>query len=351
MKNILYLLVLVLSLSGSSSCCIFKEVKKRPQREKESLPQEQNAVAKLTVNEEEQKLILKIDSLSLQIQKLVANTPQILGKQVDSLQQQVQYLQLKLTASEQHHKMTSDSLGILKAKIRSLFSITNNTAKRITHQKKSYDCYIVDLAESDVKLYWKNKEGRPLLNLQNLSKMIEAEQDQLVFATNAGMYTPQHKPQGLFVKDGKVLRPIDRQKNKFGNFYMEPNGVFMIDTSNHARIVKTTAYNGALAKRTNYATQSGPMVVVAGKINPIFKKDSRHFNIRSGVGIINSTKIVFIISNQKVTFHEFASVFKDIFKCPNALYLDGAISEMYLPELGRFQDGGNFGPIIGIKKR
>lgn len=43
--------------------------------------------------------------------------------------------------------------------------------------------------------------------------------------------------------------------------------------------------------------------------------------------------------------------FKEKLKCTNALYLDGAISETYLPEIGRFQNGGNFSSMIAITKK
>lgn len=41
-------------------------------------------------------------------------------------------------------------------------------------------------------------------------------------------------------------------------------------------------------------------------------------------------------------------MFKDKLHCKDALYLDGAISKMYLPELGRYDLGGDFGAIIGV---
>jgi uncharacterized protein YigE (DUF2233 family) len=89
---------------------------------------------------------------------------------------------------------------------------------------------------------------------------------------------------------------------------------------------------------------------VNGDINPNFKKGSTNVNIRSGVGYMSSSKVVFIISNEEINFYDFAKVFKDCFGCTDALYLDGAISQMYLPEIGRYDSGGNFGGIIGIIK-
>ncbi|MEO1653305.1 MAG: phosphodiester glycosidase family protein, partial [Bacteroidota bacterium] len=81
-----------------------------------------------------------------------------------------------------------------------------------------------------------------------------------------------------------------------------------------------------------------------------FTPGSHNKYIRSGVGVISPNQIVFIISRQPVNFYDFARIFRDYFKCKNALYLDGAISKMFLPEIGRFDLGGEFGPMIGIIK-
>ena len=86
------------------------------------------------------------------------------------------------------------------------------------------------------------------------------------------------------------------------------------------------------------------MLVIDGQIHPKFKAGFENLNIRSGVGVLGPNKVVFVISNSMVNFYDFAGLFRDHFKCANALYLDGAISEMYLPELGRLQDGGHFRP-------
>jgi uncharacterized protein YigE (DUF2233 family) len=49
---------------------------------------------------------------------------------------------------------------------------------------------------------------------------------ELLFATNAGMYTRDNSPKGLYVEKGKELVPIDLKMNKPGNFYLQPNGCF-----------------------------------------------------------------------------------------------------------------------------
>ena len=93
------------------------------------------------------------------------------------------------------------------------------------------------------------------------------------------------------------------------------------------------------------------MLLKDGIINDKFTPGSSNLNIRNGVGVIDSTHVVFVISNQRVNFHDFASLFKDEFGCTNALYLDGAISEAFIPGLARPEEGRSLGPIIGIIKK
>lgn len=81
-----------------------------------------------------------------------------------------------------------------------------------------------------------------------------------------------------------------------------------------------------------YGTQSGPMLVINGKIHPKFTFLSKNTNIRNGIGVIKdgqNEKAVLVISEGKVNLYEFALLFQFLFKCDNALYLDGAISKAY----------------------
>ena len=58
------------------------------------------------------------------------------------------------------------------------------------------------------------------------------------------------------------------------------------------------------------------------------------------------------INSQNTNFFDFASIFMDIFSCKNALYLDGAISEMYLKDHeNSIIGGGRFGSLIYVKRK
>jgi uncharacterized protein YigE (DUF2233 family) len=68
------------------------------------------------------------------------------------------------------------------------------------------------------------------------------------------------------------------------------------------------------------------------------------------VGIVDG-KAVFVMSEQPVTFHEFAAYFRDQLKCQDALYLDGSISSLYSHSLGRNDQRGQLGPILGVVRK
>jgi uncharacterized protein YigE (DUF2233 family) len=204
--------------------------------------------------------------------------------------------------------------------------------------------FTVDPKTSDIELFWKNDKSEIIKNFQNLKNFIENKGKHLRFAMNAGMFMEDYSPLGLFVQKQKTIRKLNTATGTT-NFYMKPNGVFYITTNKIARICKTSAY--ADDGTVNFATQSGPMVLIDGNINSEFKKGSQNINIRNGVGILPNNRVIFVISIDLVNFFDFAEYFKNK-GCTNALYLDGAVSEMYLPEKNWKQMDGDFGVIIGI---
>ena len=132
-----------------------------------------------------------------------------------------------------------------------------------------------------------------------------------------------------------------------GNFYLQPNGVFFIDKNQQPGILPSGQFT-ARESSAQFATQSGPMLLINGHIHRAFQPNSDNLAIRSGVGQVDENRVVFALSNTPVNLYQFASIFKEYFNCKNALYLDGRISRMYLPELRLDRLDGDFGPIIGI---
>lgn len=168
------------------------------------------------------------------------------------------------------------------------------------------------------------------------------------------MYQTNFSPIGLYVEDGQELRPastktMDGPRGKVPNFYKVPNGVFFLNDAD-AGILPTTEYLKR-RPRTRFATQSGPMLVIKDRLNPIFIVGSSDRTRRSGVGVCDSGIVRFAISEDAVNFHDFARLFRDRLNCPNALFLDGGNGVgIYEPRLGRSDMSwhGGFGPMIGV---
>jgi uncharacterized protein YigE (DUF2233 family) len=161
---------------------------------------------------------------------------------------------------------------------------------------------------------------------------------------NAGMYKSDNTPQGLFIEEYRQIVPLDTSSGS-GNFYLKPNGVFYT-TKDKKAFIHTTE-NFRISNDIQFATQSGPMLLTNGKIHPSFKEGSKNRNIRNGVGILPSGKVIFAMSEEKVNLYDFAKYFMDL-GCVDALYLDGLVSRTYLPERQWVQTDGNFGAIIAV---
>src|SRR5207342_1360169 len=145
---------------------------------------------------------------------------------------------------------------------------------------------------------------------------------------------------------GRELVHANTRSGK-GNFHMKPNGIFYISAGN-AAIAETRAF---LKQRpqVDLATQSGPMLVMDGRLHPRFNRASTSLKLRTGVGIRADGKIIFAISQEAVSFDSFARLFRDGQKCPNALFLDGGIaSSVFAPTLNRSGNVLPLGPILAV---
>jgi len=223
----------------------------------------------------------------------------------------------------------------------------------VKFKNEHYEVYIVDLNTDNIELFLNDDNGKPLTNFKNLKAYIKQQGKTLSFATNGGMFHATKKPVGLYRAKSKNSFPKDfyalNKKNDTGNFFLQPNGVFAVTNDNRIILKETIAFE-KVKNQTIYATQSGPMLVIDGKIHPKFNKSSKNTNIRSGVGYINSKTAVFILSKTPVTFYDFASLFKDEYKCNNALYLDGVISQMYYPTTSSSKNQ-DFAVMIGVSPK
>ena len=195
----------------------------------------------------------------------------------------------------------------------------------------------------NIHFYLKNPKGVYFQNFNKLHNHLSAQNMHLDFAMNGGMYLKDLSPQGLYIENGKQIKSINRIQKAYGNFYMQPNGIFYITKDYKAHVVATKDFNNSSI--INYATQSGPMLLINGKIHHQFIPNSTHLHIRNGVGILPSGNLLFAISKQKISFYAFATFFKK-HGCKNALYLDGFVSRIYLPKKRITDQDGLFGIII-----
>lgn len=204
----------------------------------------------------------------------------------------------------------------------------------------------VDTRAERLELFLNDDTGAPLRRLDRLDAWLKSKKLQLRFAMNAGMFEPDLAPVGLFVAHGREIKSLNLADGP-GNFYLKPNGVFLL-TEAGPKIVRSPKYSEPRAG-VLLATQSGPLLLEGGVINPAFSATSKSKHIRNGVGV-RGHEAIFVISNEPVTFHELASYFKDQLHCPDALYFDGVVSSLLAPDRGRHDSTVDLGPMIAVMK-
>jgi uncharacterized protein YigE (DUF2233 family) len=203
----------------------------------------------------------------------------------------------------------------------------------------------VDIRTDRLQLFLADPSGRPYNSFRKVAESVSARKEQLVFAMNAGMYREDYSPVGLMVADGQQIHRLNMASG-FGNFYLKPNGVFIVSATG-AHIVESSEYR-SLQPAPTLATQSGPLLLHGGQLNSHISPQGTSRLIRNGVGVINAHEVVFAISEDPVNFYDFAVLFRDRLHCADALYLDGNVSSLYSRSLGRADEHVPLGPIIGV---
>jgi uncharacterized protein YigE (DUF2233 family) len=212
----------------------------------------------------------------------------------------------------------------------------------------SYTVCAFDARDASIRLFLRDDQGEVYGGFSALEAALARRGEKLAFAMNAGMYDENRLPIGLDVEGGETEKPANTRSGA-GNFHMKPNGVFWVD-GGRAGVTETARFL-RLRLRPAYATQSGPLLVGGGRVNPRIHEGGTSAKIRNGVGVRNGHFVFFAISNQPVTFHAFASLFRDRLQCPDALFLDGSISSLYAPQLSRHDLFRPMGPIVGVVER
>lgn len=203
----------------------------------------------------------------------------------------------------------------------------------------------IDLLKAGLGLHWLDPAtGKPFGSIHALQEWGAAQGRELLFASNAGIYDARGEPLGMYVEDGHAIKPLNTTHgdSREGNFSLLPNGVFWIDDAGRAT-VQTTASFAHDDPQPRWATQSGPMLVIDGEINPKFIAGSDSLKWRDGVCAVQPHKVVFAVSTAPVNFETFARLFRDEIGCRDALYLDGTLSQIYV-------DGDSYGAPAFIVK-
>ncbi|WP_435978804.1 phosphodiester glycosidase family protein [Psychrobacter sp. DM4] len=201
----------------------------------------------------------------------------------------------------------------------------------------------------DLQLFWQDNNKQTFLTFDTLVASLPSEQT-LAFAMNAGMYNQEYAPIGYTIIEGQEIRALNLNEGG-GNFHLLPNGVMWWDKTGVVHITESNALAALIdrdAISVQYATQSGPMLVIDGDIHPAFNENSTSLKFRNGVGVCDNGSIQFVNSDEPVNFYTFASLFKDDLNCSNALFLDGGIaSALYAPDIDK-HDKKEMGVIVGV---
>src|ERR1700722_1602478 len=202
-----------------------------------------------------------------------------------------------------------------------------------------------DPRHDDIRLFLSGPDDKPYGSLGALASALKQQGEKLAFAMNAGMFGQDQLPVGLYVEDGRKQHEADTRGGAT-NFHMKPNGVFWIGDK-VAGVTETSRYLAATPP-ARYATRSGPMLIIDGKVHPKIRPDGTSQKIRNGVGACKGGAVTFAIADDPVTFDTFARLFRDGLGCQNALFLDGSVSSLYAPELSRDDEPQPLGPIVGV---
>jgi uncharacterized protein YigE (DUF2233 family) len=206
---------------------------------------------------------------------------------------------------------------------------------------------VCDAGRGQVELVAAARGEAPVRNFADLEAALGSRADNVAFAMNAGMFDEEGRPIGLAIVEGKQVRAINLRKGG-GNFHLMPNGVFQVRSDERAEVVASERWKPS--KDIRAATQSGPMLVIDGKLHPAFDHDGTSVHIRNGVGVGADGRARFVISQDAVSFGKLARFFRDQLQCDDALFFDGAVSALWDPANHRRDVTVPLGPMIVVFK-
>jgi len=219
--------------------------------------------------------------------------------------------------------------------------------RKTMFEEVNYVVCEIDLRSFQVAVAFAGEDGVPYGSLAAFDKAAAARGRPVLLSLNAGMYHKDLSPVGLLVEDGREVAPVNSSEGE-GNFFLKPNGIFLIREDGGAAVMETGAF---LATRptVKYATQSGPMLVIGGKLHPRFLPDGTSRFTRNGVGVAGPQTVILAISLSAVSLGSFARLFRDELHCSDALFLDGDISSLSNGSKVLLGGTSPVGPILAVR--
>jgi uncharacterized protein YigE (DUF2233 family) len=191
-------------------------------------------------------------------------------------------------------------------------------------------------------------DGAPYRSFAALAAAVPRRAQQVAFAMNGGMYGEDGRAIGYYVENGERQHGLNRGKGG-GNFHLLPNGVFY-GTGSRWAVRATDDFARTVKKRPEFGTQSGPILVIAGKLHPRISEDGESRYVRNAVGVDAAGRAHFVISEAPLSFGKLARYYRDRLKVREALYLDGNVSALWDPAAARMDDTVPLGPLIVVTK-
>ncbi|MDF1607463.1 phosphodiester glycosidase family protein [Hoeflea sp. YIM 152468] len=205
---------------------------------------------------------------------------------------------------------------------------------------------VVDPARHHIALVYRDRDATPYGSVARAVAGLAADGRTPLLAMNAGMYHADMTPVGLYAEEGVEFASLNSDDG-FGNFFLKPNGVFFVLEDGRAGVLETEAY-AAAAIAPAFASQSGPMLVIDGALHPRFLPDGSSKYIRNGAGVRADGKVVLAITRDPVSLGSFGRLFRDVAKCPNALFFDGAVSSLAWGGKMEIDAGEPAGPVVAV---
>ena len=154
-----------------------------------------------------------------------------------------------------------------------------------------------------------------------------------LLVTNAGIYGTDNHPLGLLISPKGKLHEANTKTDTGparGNFSWD-SAVFQISDDGMASIVPVR--NWRESRHIIAATQSGPQLASAGKINQSFQARSNWSYRRTAIGVDQSNRklVHLVVSREPVTLFDLATFMVNKLHCSEGLHLDGDLSAFYVP--------------------